>query len=231
MSLFCTLALFSFSIALADGNAIVVPEEGLSVDTKELESLPRHDLIEKVLILATSIEKRVQELGEQIAKDYKGQEVTLLAILKGAFVFAADLGRAIVKAGHSRLDCEFMKTVTYEEGVCSLDDTLNEVKISLKPRRLKGRHVLIVEDMLDRGVTLTKVKDYLLNDVEIASLKTCVLLKKELENPSDVITKLREQIAPEYIGFTIPEVWVAGYGLDATREDMRFLQHVVSIRI
>jgi hypoxanthine-guanine phosphoribosyltransferase len=55
-------------------------------------------------------------------------------------------------------------------------------------------------------------------------------LKKELENPSDVIAKLREQIAPEYIGFTIPEVWVAGYGLDATGEDMRFLPHVVSIK-
>lgn len=154
--------------------------------------------IQEILISADQIQRRVKELGESISRDYQGKEPLLASILKGAVFFLSDLARAI--SIHISLD--FMAISSYGDsqktsGVVRILKDLDET--------ITGRDVLIVEDIIDTGLTLR----YLLNSLEArkpASLKICTLLDK----PFRRIVKL--PIA--YQGFEIPDKFVVGYGLD-----------------
>jgi len=163
----------------------------------------------RVLVSEEQIASRLVELGEQITADYRGRDLLLVAVLKGAFMVMADLARQIKLP----LDIDFLAVSSYGEAT----HTSGVVRI-LKDldSEIAGRHVLIVEDIIDSGLTL----DYLRRNLEVrgpASLEIAALLMK---------TGLqRVPIDVKYVGFEIPPDFVIGYGLDM-QGTMRNLPHV-----
>ena len=165
--------------------------------------------VAEILIDEDRLKSRVQELGEEISADYDGREVLLVGVLKGAVFFMADLMRQL------SLPCEidFMAISSYGEGT----DSSGVVRI-LKDldSNITDRHVLILEDIIDTGLTLS----YLMRNLgarEPASLEVCALLVKHGRRETDVPVK--------YVGFEIPNRFVVGYGLDFG-ERYRNLPHV-----
>jgi hypoxanthine phosphoribosyltransferase len=155
----------------------------------------------EVLLSEETIAERVTALATQISDDYRAEgvdDVYLLGVLRGAFIFLADLSRRLTIP--RRVD--FIALSSYEDA----STTSGAVRLVLDVRApLRGKHVLVVEDIVDSGKTL----DYLLKTLaarEPASLKTCVLLHKP--------DRLEVPAAIDYLGFTIPDKWVVGYGLD-----------------
>ncbi|HET6447007.1 MAG TPA: hypoxanthine phosphoribosyltransferase [candidate division Zixibacteria bacterium] len=157
-----------------------------------------HPDIARVLVSEEAIQTRVSELADQLSKDYAGVEhVFLVGILKGAFIFLADLARQL-SASHS---VDFMALSSYGNTASST----GEVRLIMDLREpILNKHVVIVEDIVDSGHTLHYLYR-VLGEREPASLKTCVLVRKERENLG---------IPVDYLGFDIPDVWVVGYGLD-----------------
>ncbi|NIM50130.1 MAG: hypoxanthine phosphoribosyltransferase [Gemmatimonadales bacterium] len=153
----------------------------------------------KILISEEDIRRKVDELAAQISADYEGKgEVTLIAVLKGAFIFLADLSRRLTIPR----DVEFMALSSYGKAGA----TSGAVRVVMDLRdSIEGKHVLVVEDIVDTGKTLQYLLD-LLQTREPASLKTCALVRKKDRHEVDV--KI------DYLGFDIPNVWVVGYGLD-----------------
>ena len=149
------------------------------------------------LLDAVQIQAKVQELGARISQDYEGRDLVLVGLLNGVFPFFADLARAI----SLDVDVTFMQVSSYG-GTESTGEVL--IKKDLD-RPIQGRHALIIEDIVDTGLTLNKVRN-LLRDREPASLKICTLLDK----PSRRIV----QVPLDYVGFTIQDEFVVGYGLD-----------------
>ncbi len=150
------------------------------------------------LFTEAQIEERVAELGKELARDYAGKDLVVIGLLNGVYQFFADLTR------HTDIDFEvtFMQVSSYGGGT----ESTGEVKILHDlDRSIRGRHALIVEDIVDTGLTLNKVRK-LLTDREPASLRVCSLLSK----PS----RRRVEVPVEYIGFTIEDLFVVGYGLD-----------------
>ncbi len=156
------------------------------------------DDIERVLLTQEEIKEKVKELGEKISKDYKGKNLLLVSVLKGSIVFMADIMRSITE--HCRID--FMAVSSYG----SSTKTSGVVKI-LKDLDipLEGYDVLIIEDILDSGMTLDYIKK-LLKGRNPASIKICTLLDKPARRKVD--------IKADYLGFSIPDEFVVGYGLD-----------------
>ncbi len=154
--------------------------------------------IERVLIDEDQIQTRVGELAAQISEDYQDKgDPYLIGVLKGAFIFMADLTRHLT-IPHV---VDFLALSSYGKTATSS----GEVRIIMDLREpIVGRHVLVVEDIVDTGHTLHYLLD-LLRSRNPASLRSCVLLQKE--RPSRDVTI-------DYLGFTIPDVWVVGYGLD-----------------
>jgi hypoxanthine phosphoribosyltransferase len=151
----------------------------------------------QTLIGADDIQKRVRELAGDIRRDHPG-DLHLVAVLKGAFMFLSDLIRQI--PGHTTLD--FMALSSYGKGTSSS----GEVRLMKDlDSRLEGRDVVIVEDIVDTGLTLTYLQD-ILRARGPRSLKTACLLSKPSRRKVDV--------AVEYVGFTIDDKFVVGYGLD-----------------
>jgi len=158
---------------------------------------PRDDISE-ILISEEQLAARIAELGRQITADYEGKPLVLLGVLKGAVLFMVDLAREIKLP----LEIDFMATSSYgastkSSGVVRIVKDLDE--------SIEGKHILIVEDIVDSGLTLA----YILRMLEArrpASVRVCGLLLKDRE---------REQYVPvDYVGFTIPDAFVVGYGLD-----------------
>ena len=154
--------------------------------------------IKKVLISECDLKKRVKELAAQITKDYKGETVTFICILSGASIFFADLVREL------DLDTrfEFMSVSSYGSGTVSS----GEVKILKDVNHpIAGKHVIIVEDIIDSGCTLSFLKRVLAQR-NPASIKVCTILDKPSRRKVD--------FKGEYVGFEIPDEFVIGYGLD-----------------
>ncbi len=154
--------------------------------------------IEKILLNEEELKTKVKELGEQISKDYVGKNLMLVSVLKGSVVFMADLMRAITE--HCEID--FMSVSSYGSGT----KTSGVVKI-LKDldRPLEGYDLLIVEDILDSGMTLNYIMN-ILKERNPASIKICTLLDKPARRKAD--------IKADYFGFNVPDEFVVGYGLD-----------------
>lgn len=157
-----------------------------------------HEDVLKVLISEEEIAKRVKEMGAQISKDYQGRNLMLVTVLKGAVVFLADIMRTIDI--HAEID--FMVVSSYGAGV----KTSGVVKI-IKDLDvlLEGKDILIIEDILDSGLTLSYIKE-LLSSRNPASIKIATLLDKPSRRKVD--------LAADYIGFVVPDEFVIGYGLD-----------------
>lgn len=166
-------------------------------------------LVPRVFLTADQIQNRVQEMGRQITADYPDGPLYLIAILKGAFVFLADLSRAI----KTTTRIEFIGISSYGQN----KTTSGQVKVTKDlDVSIEGHHVLIVEDIVDSGVTLNYLKN-LLDQRRPKSLRIATLLDKpeRRQRPVDV----------SYVGFQIPDEFVVGYGLDFA-EDYRNLSDI-----
>jgi hypoxanthine phosphoribosyltransferase len=153
----------------------------------------------EVQISAEQLATRIAELGAQIGRDYAGKELVLVGVLKGSWIFLADLARAIANVD---VRVEFLGVQSYGDETSS--SGVVQITFDLtKP--IDGKHVLIVEDIVDTGLTM----DYLLENLRTrhpASVKLCALLHK----PS----RMKKPCTIDYLGFTIPDLFVIGYGLD-----------------
>ena len=168
----------------------------------------------QVLIDEEHILARVADLATQISVEYDGKgEIVLVGVLKGAFIFLADLARRLTIPHR----IEFMALSSYDKGSVS-----GEVRLEMDLRhRIEGRHVIVVEDIVDSGQTLHYLVD-LLSARGPASVKTCALVRKPRDSNAD---------APlDYLGFDIPDVWTVGYGLDYA-EQYRTLPYIGVLEI
>ncbi len=150
------------------------------------------------LFTAEQIQERVVELGATLTADYAGKDTVVIGLLNGVYPFFADLTRAI----DLDFDVNFMRVASYGNGL----ESTGEVKIITDmDKSIRGRHALVIEDIVDTGLTLFKVR-HLLQDRDPASLKIVTLLDK----PS----RRRVQVPVDYVGFAIEDHFVVGYGLD-----------------
>ena len=155
--------------------------------------------IKEILLTEEQIQAKVKELAGQISREYAGKDPVFIGVLKGVVVFFADMIRNI------DIPCQidFMNISSYS-GTTSTGRTEIRKDVSVD---IKGRHVVILEDIFDTGTSLTYTVNHLLNK-EPASLKVCTLLDKPERRKPGVT------LQPEYVGFTIPNEFVVGYGLD-----------------
>jgi hypoxanthine phosphoribosyltransferase len=168
--------------------------------------------IGEILVQADDLQRRVRELGAEISRDYAGKDVLLVCVLKGAVFFLSDLMRELDVA----CEVDFMAVASYGDAT----DSSGVVRI-LKDldAPIEGRHVLIVEDIVDSGLTL----QYLMRNLRArgpASLEVCALLTKPARRKAEVRAR--------YIGFEIPNRFVIGYGLDHA-ERHRNLPYVAAL--
>jgi hypoxanthine phosphoribosyltransferase len=171
------------------------------------------DDLREIVLTEQQIQQRVAELGDEISADYGDEPVLLIAVLRGAALFVADLSRQI----SSPVEIDFMAVSSYgsstkSSGVVRIIKDLDET--------IEGRHVLVVEDILDTGLTLK----YLLKNLasrQPASLEVCTLLSK--------VGKQRVPISCRYVGFEVPDEFVVGYGLDYA-EKYRNLPYIGVLR-
>jgi len=163
----------------------------------------------RVLISAEQIHARIQELGAQIDRDYAGEPVYLICILKGACIFLADLARAVKTSAR----IEFIGISSYGKSKSSS----GEVKLTKDlDVSIEGHHVIIVEDIVDTGITLSYLAKVMAQR-KPATLRIATLLDKPERRQSGVKV--------DYVGFKIPDEFVVGYGLDYA-EDYRNLKDV-----
>jgi len=154
--------------------------------------------VESVLLSAEELAKRIAEIGAEITADYAGKEILMIGVLRGAVVFMADLARTIKVP----VAIDFMAVSSYGAGTSS-----SGVVRILKDldEHIEGKHVLVVEDIIDSGLTL----NYLLDNLKSrkpASLKLCTLLNKP--------ERRKVKVKIDYNGFNVPDYFVVGYGLD-----------------
>lgn len=157
-----------------------------------------HDDIKEILVSEEQLKARIAELGAQISKDYEGKNLVLVSILKGSVVFMADLMRAVT------IPCSIDFMVVSSYGSSTVTSGLVKIIKDLDDD-LSGKDVLIVEDILDTGVTLSNLVP-MLKLRNPSSVKICTILDKPSRRKAD--------IKPDYEGFVVPDKFVVGYGLD-----------------
>ena len=154
----------------------------------------------EVLFSEQQIQDRIRDLGEQITRDYTGKDLVLVSVLKGSCVFLADLMRAI----DLKLTIDFMSVSSYKDGTRSTGDV--EILKDLS-NPIRGKDVLLVEDIIDTGLTLSRLLDILgsrgANSIKLASF---------LDKPEP---RIKKELTIDYTGFVVPNKFVVGYGLDA----------------
>ena len=168
-------------------------------------------MIKEVLLTEESIQRKVRDLGKDISKDYMNRDIMMVVLLRGSFIFAADLIREI----EPNVCVDFLKVSSYQG-----EESSGEVRI-LKDldENIHDKDVLIVEDIVDTGLTLSKIRE-VLKSRNPKSLEVCSLLNKPSRRVRPVDVK--------YVGFTIADRFVVGYGLDVNQK-YRQLRDVVVI--
>ena len=208
---------------------ITVPEEGLCAAGHGMAPLALAGRVERILIPEEALQERVEGLAAEVHAQYAGcAELTLLVALKGAFVFAADLGRALARRGGLEVRYEFIRASAYGKEIKQADERARAVSVTALPADLAGKDVLIVEDLIDQGFTLTALKRRVLA-AGVRSARICALLSKRLERPTPAAARNRAALSLNFVGFDVPDRWVAGYGTDAG-EDFRALPYIVTVR-
>lgn len=156
------------------------------------------DKKKKILFNREEIDQRVKELGKEISKDYSDKDLFVISLLRGSFIFTADLVREI----SIPLEVDFMTTSSYgdEEVSKGQVEIVNDLRANIK-----GKDVLIVDDIVDSGYTMKNVINYL-GLKEPRSIKVCSMLDK----PS----RRKVELTPDYVGFSIPDIFIVGYGLN-----------------
>jgi hypoxanthine phosphoribosyltransferase len=152
----------------------------------------------KILIPEIKIQARLEELAQEISHDYAGKEITAICVLKGSFIFFSDLIRRL----DLPLSCEFLGVSSYGNKMVSS----GEVKLTLDLNDpIEGRHVIIIDDIVDTGLTLSYIQT-LLKARKPASIRSCALLMKP--------ESLKTPVEVDYVGFKIGREFVVGYGID-----------------
>ncbi len=167
------------------------------------------------VIAAEQIQKRVKELGRQISDDYKGQTIQILAVLENAFMFLADLVRAI----DVPVVCQFIKP-KYTHPKEGLFSDCMEIFFSHEPE-ISGQHILLVEGLVHSGVT----SEFLMSDLRsrgAASVKLVTLLDRQAAR--------RVLLQPDYFGFLVDETFLVGYGLGAVEQTNRNLPYLAAVK-
>lgn len=159
---------------------------------------PRTRLSMTPLFSAEAIAARVRDLASQIDNDYQGKEIMMIAVLKGSFLFVADLVRAV----ETPTVVDFVRLASY--GSATQSSGIIEVRKDLE-MSIKGKDVLVVEDIVDSGLTLESLRTILLNR-QPASLRICTLIDKQAQRITDVPV--------DYVGFSMDDGFIVGYGLD-----------------
>ncbi len=172
-----------------------------------------HDDVEEVLLTGEQIQARVAELGAQLAADYGGRDPMLVSVLKGSIIFLADLIREM----EIPLSLDLMEVSSYGASTES-SGQVRILKDLSKP--IEGRDVIVVEDIIDTGLTLNYLLRYL-HDKGPASIRICCLLDKPARRLADITI--------DYRGFTIPDRFVIGYGLDYA-ERYRDLPYIATLK-
>ena len=171
------------------------------------------DFIKEILFTEEALLQRVDQIGEEITRDYAGKNPMLIGVLKGCYVFLADLARSI------DLDCEIRFITASSYGVSTI--TSGDVKVGMDfDFPLEGRDVIIIEDILDSGVTLTALRGFI-SERKPATIKICTLLDKPARRQAPVVA--------DYVGFECPDEFVVGYGLDYA-EHYRNLPYVAVLK-
>lgn len=152
----------------------------------------------EVLCSEEDILNRLKELGKQISNDYRGKKLYVISLLKGSFIFTADLVRSL----DIPVKVDFMTTSSYGHGTESSGNVkiVNDIK-----GNLEGYHVLVADDITDSGLTMKSVMEHL-KTKNPESVKSCVLLDKP--------ERRKIELEPDYVGFIIPDKFVVGYGLN-----------------
>ena len=175
--------------------------------------------IEKTLFSDTEIAAAIERLAGEIARDYAGKPLLVLGVLKGALYVTVDLVRALSRLpdGPSRIELDFIVVSSYGNSTRSS----GEVRL-LKDtgEKIAGRNVLVIEDIIDNGLTLQYLRS-LLSGREPASLRSCVLFDKPYNR--------RVEVPVDYVGLVAPEVFVVGYGLDY-QENYRNLPYLAQLQ-
>lgn len=181
-----------------------------------MTTMPIPDSVDHVLLDEETLRARTEALAEQISRDYAGlrnEDFVLVGVLKGSFIFLADLARRLTVP--HRVD--FIALSSYTDAT----DIPGAVRMIMDTRAaISGRHVLIVEDILDTGYTLAYLQR-VFNARGPASLRTCVLLSKP--------ERRKVEVSVDYLGFEIPDVWVVGYGLDFN-DRFRTLPYIAALK-
>ena len=153
---------------------------------------------EKTLFTREEIDSKVKELGSELKAYYKGKDLVVISLLRGSFIFAADLIREV----DMHLEVDFVTTSSYgySETTTGVVDIVHDLRTDIE-----GKDVLIVDDIIDTGYTLLKVIEHL-KAKNPKSVKTCVMLDKPSRRKVD--------LAPDFCGFSIPDVFIVGYGLN-----------------
>jgi hypoxanthine phosphoribosyltransferase len=165
------------------------------------------------VITAEQIQKRVKELARQISDDYRGRSIQMLAVLENAFMFQADLARAL----EMPIVCQFIKP-RYTRPQASSGNDVMEIFFSHEPD-IRGQHILLVEGLVHSGVTT----EFLMNDLRArgaASVKLVTLLDRQ--------SARRVPLQPDYFGFLVDDTFLVGYGLGATEQTNRNLPYLAA---
>jgi hypoxanthine phosphoribosyltransferase len=172
-----------------------------------------HPDIDRILITEEEIQNRVAEIAAEIDRDYRNSgQIVLIGILKGAFIFTADLSRKLT-IPHS---VDFMSISSYGDSA----ESAGAVRLILDLRKpIVNQHVVVVEDIVDSGNTMNYLYQTLMGR-QPASLKTCTLFKKKRDSLD---------VPLDYIGFELPDVWVVGYGLDYA-DTHRTLPYIAALK-
>ena len=157
-----------------------------------------HNDVEQVLYTEEGLHRRVKEMGRQITADYAGKQPMLISVLRGSYIFMADLTRSI----DLDVTVDFMVVSSYGAGTVSSGQV--EIKKDLSDS-IEGRDLIVVEDILDSGNTLYYLMD-VLKARKPASIRLCTLMDKP--------ERRTKPITADYVGFTIPDAFIVGYGLD-----------------
>lgn len=157
-----------------------------------------HEDIKKVLLTKEEIDARVQEMGKELTQEYADKDLVVVVLLKGAAWFATDLTRAI----DLPVRVEFMSASSYGNGTTTSGNVT--IRLDIKDS-IEGKHVLVVDDIIDSGITFAAISD-MLRQRKPASLKTCALCDKAERRVNG--------LDADYVGFKIPDEFVVGYGLD-----------------